>query len=40
MAYSSPPGEETNGEGTTHQSAQPVTYSPVKLTRQTPAFTT
>ena len=38
MAYSSPPGEETNGEGTTHQSAQPITYSSVKFNQANTCF--
>ena len=38
MAYPSPQGEETNGEGITYQSAQPITYSSIKLNQANTCF--
>ena len=38
MAYSSPPGEETSREGITCQSAQPITYSSIKLNQADTCF--
>ena len=38
MAYLSPQGEETSGEGITHQSSQPVTYSSIKLNQADTCF--